>query len=470
MNRTTLRRSHIYQHGERGQGLVELALILPLMLALFLAIIDFGRLLFIYSEVSSAVREAIRYSAVNPNDCTLIRQHAASTLTLTNVDSIDLTISVDDGETIKWTYPEDCSDEPPDGLVAIGDRITIRASAEVSLLTADIIGPVVKQSFGTLPIEYISSRTILPAEGIETGPTSTPLPTRTPPPGSSLTPSHTPSPSPTNTPTPPPAVSFFGASVTCQNGNVDFSWSAAAGATSYRVYNASTGRLIKETTSTSCKNCDNLGTSQSRSYYVVAVNAGGESAPSGIATVVCGAGATDTPTPTTTPTHTPTATATPTNTVTPSPSATPRPTRTPTPSPTMCPLDLCTPTPTLTGSETPTPTGIPALNIAFEPGYPARKTSSAHKKFWVLVRVTNPVDYPVMDATVTIVEPASYAGTVLTHLGNGVYGLNGMCFFGLTNQNTYVRVLAERFSYASAEVADWTDNNPPSTTCPPPTN
>jgi len=298
MNRTTSRQPIASLLSERGQGLVEFALILPLLLALLLAIIDFGRLFFIYSEVSSAVREAIRYSAVNPYDCALIRQHAASTLTLTDVDAIDLTISFDDGLTTKWTYSDDCGDEPPDGTVAIGDRITIRASARVSMLTADIIGPVVKQSFGALPIEYVSSRTILPAEGIETGPTSTPLPTRTPPPGASHTPTHTPSPTPTHTPVPPQPPIIFIAAIQCQNKRVDFSWEPVSDATSYRVYRADTGALIEETTSTRCNNCDDLGSSQTRTYYAVAVNAGGESGPSSLSTVTCGAGATDTPTPT----------------------------------------------------------------------------------------------------------------------------------------------------------------------------
>jgi len=76
------------------------------------------------------------------------------------------------------------------------------------------------------------------------------------------------------------------------------------------------------------------------------------------------------------------------------------------------------------------------------------------------------VNYPVIDATVTLVEPIDYAGTVLTHLGNGVYGLNGTCFSGSTNANTYVIVRAERFTYGAVEVGNWTDNNPSSDNCP----
>ena len=80
--------------------------------------------------------------------------------------------------------------------------------------------------------------------------------------------------------------------------------------------------------------------------------------------------------------------------------------------------------------------------------------------------MTNPIDYPLFDATVTLVEPASYAGTLLTHLGNGIYGLNGTCFGGSTNANTFIRVRAERVSYTPAEVFAWSDSNPASSACP----
>lgn len=110
---------------------------------------------------------------------------------------------------------------------------------------------------------------------------------------------------------------------------------------------------------------------------------------------------------------------------------------------------------------------MPALRIAFEPRYPARKNNPPNVRFWVKVRVTNPVGNPVTDARVTIVEPASSFGAVLSHLGNGVYGAGGTCFSGATvDANTFVRVRAERFSYGPAEVSAWTDSNPFSNTCP----
>jgi hypothetical protein len=451
---STLRQNNRQQ--ERGQGMVEFALLLPIFFALMLGIIDFGRAFFIYSEVSNAVREGIRFSAVNPYDCTGIRQRTQSTLSLTNIDDIDLTISFDDGVDTYFTFDSACSNEPPE--VEIGDRVTVSARMQVNLLTAQILGPILQQTFGALPIEYSSSRTVVPEEGVETGPTTTPYPTATPPPGASSTPTSAPSSTPTNTPVPPPAPINFQAVVKCQNGSVDFSWTAVTGASSYKIMRVSPLSVISTQMQTSCNNCDNLGTSQTRTYYVIAMNDGGSSSPSNASTVTCGTGATDTATPTATATFTATPSKTPTPSATPGPTNTPQPTR--------------TPAPTLTGSETatpyisPTPIVAPSLNVAFVDGYPSRKTTGPNKQFWVKVTVTNPVDYPVIDATVTIIQPASLAGVTFTHLGNGVYGLNGKCFSSSTNSNTFVVIRAERFSYTAAEVGDWTDNNPPSSICP----
>ena len=51
-----------------GQSLVELALIMPLMLALVLAAVDVGRLFYAYIGVQNAAREGAAYAAFHP-DC-----------------------------------------------------------------------------------------------------------------------------------------------------------------------------------------------------------------------------------------------------------------------------------------------------------------------------------------------------------------------------------------------------------------
>ena len=51
---------------EAGQELVEFALILPLLLLLFLGIIEFGRAMLAYNTIANAAREGARYGIVDP--------------------------------------------------------------------------------------------------------------------------------------------------------------------------------------------------------------------------------------------------------------------------------------------------------------------------------------------------------------------------------------------------------------------
>ena len=52
---------------EAGQELVEFALILPLLLLLFLGIIEFGRAILAYNTIANAAREGARYGIVDPD-------------------------------------------------------------------------------------------------------------------------------------------------------------------------------------------------------------------------------------------------------------------------------------------------------------------------------------------------------------------------------------------------------------------
>lgn len=53
---------------QRGQTLVEFALILPVFLLLAVVIFDFGRAVYYYSAIHNAAREGARYGVVHPDD------------------------------------------------------------------------------------------------------------------------------------------------------------------------------------------------------------------------------------------------------------------------------------------------------------------------------------------------------------------------------------------------------------------
>jgi hypothetical protein len=84
---------------QKAQGMVEFALVLPIVLLLVFGVIEFGRLLFIYSAVTTASREAVRYgSAVDDAsgtyqfaDCVGIEAAARRVGSLVGLDSVTIT-------------------------------------------------------------------------------------------------------------------------------------------------------------------------------------------------------------------------------------------------------------------------------------------------------------------------------------------------------------------------------------------
>lgn len=91
---------------EKAQGFVEFALTLPILLMLFFGIIEFGRLLFFYSAVTTAAREAARYGSAAGGyggsgnyyqDCDGIRAAAKRIGVFAGVSDGDIQISYDEG-------------------------------------------------------------------------------------------------------------------------------------------------------------------------------------------------------------------------------------------------------------------------------------------------------------------------------------------------------------------------------------
>jgi Flp pilus assembly protein TadG len=57
-----------------GQGLVEFALVIPLVLLLFMAVFDLGTAVFSYNSLTNAAREGARMAIVNQDEASIIRR------------------------------------------------------------------------------------------------------------------------------------------------------------------------------------------------------------------------------------------------------------------------------------------------------------------------------------------------------------------------------------------------------------
>jgi hypothetical protein len=98
----------------KAQGMVEFALIIPLLLVLTLGIMEGGRLLFMYTSISAAGREAARYAAgVGQNvsgtnlynDCDGIRAAAARIGFIAGLNAGNVKIYHDSGPSSTPSYP-----------------------------------------------------------------------------------------------------------------------------------------------------------------------------------------------------------------------------------------------------------------------------------------------------------------------------------------------------------------------------
>jgi Flp pilus assembly protein TadG len=132
-----------------GQGLVEFAVILPLLLTLIAGVIEFGRLMATYAAVSSASREGARFGAAVGNngegtvvryeDCLGIREAARGIASaLTDIEYSDIHIHYDTGP--GTTVYATC--KPPVGTVQLGDRIVVRVEVSYQPLLSVGLDPI----------------------------------------------------------------------------------------------------------------------------------------------------------------------------------------------------------------------------------------------------------------------------------------------------------------------------------------
>ncbi len=86
------------RRGSAGQGLVEFALIVPLLLVIVLGIINFGHVFAVHASLVNAAREAARYGMVNPTDAAGICNRVVETAFLTSPELNTITVSYGNSE------------------------------------------------------------------------------------------------------------------------------------------------------------------------------------------------------------------------------------------------------------------------------------------------------------------------------------------------------------------------------------
>jgi len=157
MNRSSRKQNPF---GYRAQAITEFAIALPILMALLVGIFEVGRMVFIYSAVTNASREAVRYaSAVGLEDggtynkynyCSGIKDMARRSAYFT---PLTINISYDKGP---GTASYNTCDGTVDSgvVVSSGDRVLVTVSAQYKPMLKLI--PLSSRTFTSS-----SSRTIL---------------------------------------------------------------------------------------------------------------------------------------------------------------------------------------------------------------------------------------------------------------------------------------------------------------------
>jgi Flp pilus assembly protein TadG len=144
----------------RGQALVEFALILPLLLLLIFGIVDAGRLIFTYNNISNAARDGARVAIVNQSTS------GTDTCDTTSATAWPTGCAVTSGFNLGLT-PADVSvdyRDPTDtgacASMSIGCLAVVTVTGHFQAITpviGQLMGPITLDSTVKIPVERVCS-------------------------------------------------------------------------------------------------------------------------------------------------------------------------------------------------------------------------------------------------------------------------------------------------------------------------
>lgn len=154
------RRRATARPGAAGQGLVELALVLPLFLGILIGAIDLGRVVWANDTLNSAAREAARYAVVHggspSNPCPVGPAGPDATVPLASetcpypspskqaVREVVIESAIAGGTdiTVQVCYGTGCSGDTdiPGATNARGTQVTVTVSSPISLVIPSLLG------------------------------------------------------------------------------------------------------------------------------------------------------------------------------------------------------------------------------------------------------------------------------------------------------------------------------------------
>jgi Flp pilus assembly protein TadG len=138
----------------RGQGLVEFALVLPLILLLIFGILDLGRAVFTYNTVSQAARSGGRKAMVDQNRSD-VRAAAIAAATTLGLTSTNVAVCFKDPNTAERDCDEAFVDTCPRSQRMVGCLAIVKVTATYRPIT-----PILGQFFSSIPVTATTVVTI----------------------------------------------------------------------------------------------------------------------------------------------------------------------------------------------------------------------------------------------------------------------------------------------------------------------
>jgi Flp pilus assembly protein TadG len=126
---------------ERGQGLLEFALVVAFLLITMFGIIDFARVFFGYATMSNGVREGARYAIVNPDDLAGIEDAARGMMLVIGAPVV-----------VGVSFPDTCEDGVTLNCTERGSAVVVTATSDFAVWTP-LIPNFTMEASATMHIE-----------------------------------------------------------------------------------------------------------------------------------------------------------------------------------------------------------------------------------------------------------------------------------------------------------------------------
>lgn len=156
---------HRFGASQRGQSLVEFALVFPIAMILLLAVFDVGRAVFAYNGLTNAAREGARLAVVNQDEG-LIEQRVEEMVFATGVANLG------EADFVRFHREGPNLAEPtsnpvcPAMAMAVGCVAILTVESDWSAITpiiGQIIGPITFTARSELPVEFVCPNPNIPA-------------------------------------------------------------------------------------------------------------------------------------------------------------------------------------------------------------------------------------------------------------------------------------------------------------------